>query len=224
VRVGIPAIGARHVGHARGRSVGEVGRDQPRLQQDHVDAEAAQLEAQRVGDRLQRVLARVVVAAAGKRKPAAHRADVDDLAPVLGTHLSQHQLGEAHGPEDVGLELAPNGLQRNGLDRSALAVAGVVDEHPDRALGLLDRLDGRVHRGLVGHIQRQRVAAGVAELGDRLGSTRGGVDAPSGARESQRRGPSDARGAAGYQYRLGSLGHATSIGVRVGAPRRGTAS
>jgi len=42
----------------------------PRLEQDHVDAEAAQLEAQGVGDRLQRVLGRVIVPAAGNdRRP-----------------------------------------------------------------------------------------------------------------------------------------------------------
>ncbi len=82
-----------------------------------VDAEAAHLEAQRVGDRLQRVLGRVVAAAAGERQPPAHRADVDDPAPALRAHLRQHQLREAHEPEHVRLELAAHGLA-SGPSRS----------------------------------------------------------------------------------------------------------
>ncbi len=46
------------------------------------------------------------------------------------------------------------------LDRTALAVAGVVDEHADGPLGVLDRVDRGAHRGLVRHVERQRLAAG----------------------------------------------------------------
>ena len=45
-----------------------------------------------------------------------------------------------HQPEDVGLELAADVVQGHRLDGAALAVAGVVDEHPDGAFGLLDRV------------------------------------------------------------------------------------
>ena len=45
------------------------------------------------------------------------------------------------------------------LDRAGLAVAGVVDERADRALGLLDRGDRRPHRILVGDVEGQRPAA-----------------------------------------------------------------
>ena len=60
LRVGIRRRATLRVGHARRRRLAELGHDQARLEQDHVDAEAAQLEAQRVGDRLERVLGRVV--------------------------------------------------------------------------------------------------------------------------------------------------------------------
>jgi hypothetical protein len=136
------------------------------------------------------------------------------LAPALGAHLGQDELGEAHEPKYVRLELAPHGVQRDGLDRPALAVAGVVDEHADRALGLLDRIDRRRHRLLVGHVQGERLAARVAQVGDRLGSTRRGVDGPSAGRETQRGRAADTRGAARYQHGLRRLGHARSICVR----------
>jgi hypothetical protein len=49
-----------------------------------------------------------------------------------------------------------------------LAVAGVVDEHPDRALGVLDRGHGVAHRFLVGDIQGQCAAAARGEVRDRV--------------------------------------------------------
>ncbi len=94
-RVGIVLRLRADSGHARRGGLAELGPDQARLEQDHVDAEAAQLKAQGVGDRLERVLGRVVVARAGERQPPAHRADVDDLSPSLRAHLRQHQLGQA---------------------------------------------------------------------------------------------------------------------------------
>src|SRR3712207_6901248 len=41
----------------------------------------------------------------------------------------------------------------------SLAVAGVVDENPDRPLGPLDLLDGTPHGLLVGHVEREQPAA-----------------------------------------------------------------
>ena len=61
-----------------------------------------------------------------------------------------------------------HGLQRNLLDRAALAVAGVVDEHADGALGALHLIHRRAHRCLVGHVERERAAAGVLQVLDRL--------------------------------------------------------
>ena len=53
-------------------------------------------------------------------------------------------------------------VHRDRLDGAALAVAGVVDEHADGALGVLDVLDGGLHRGLVGHVEGERRAARAA--------------------------------------------------------------
>ena len=153
------------------------------------------------------MLGGVVVAAAGKREAAAHRAHVDDLPPALGAHLGQHELCEAHGSEDVGLKLTPGGVQRNGLDRTALAVSGVVDEHAHRTALLLDGVHRRAHRRVIGDVERERPAAGLCEIGDRLGATRGGVHLPARAREAQRGRAPDARGAPADQHRLGRLGH-----------------
>ena len=86
--------------------------------------------------------------------------------------FDEHELGEAHEPEDVGLELAPRSIERDRLDRPALAVAGVVDQHPHRAVGLLDRIHGGAHRVLVGDVEGQRLTARVLEIGDRLESRR----------------------------------------------------
>src|ERR1700680_982853 len=118
------------------------------------------------------MLGRVIVTRSGEGEAATHRADVDDLAPMLVTHLYEHELGEAHEPEDVRLELAPYGVERNGLDRAALAVARVVDQYSDGPLRLLDCIHGRAHRLLVGNVERQRSAAGLFEIGDRLRPTR----------------------------------------------------
>ena len=69
------------------RGLAEARADDPRLHDDDVDAEARDLEAQRVGDRLDRVLGGVVEAAAREGEAAAHRGDVDDLAPAPASRI-----------------------------------------------------------------------------------------------------------------------------------------
>ena len=91
------------------------------------------------------MLGGVVEAPAGKRETPTHRADVDDLAPALPAHARQHQLCEAQQAEDVRLELAPGGLRGHGLERAALAVARIVDEHTHRPAVALDRIHRRAH-------------------------------------------------------------------------------
>src|SRR5207302_11136435 len=129
-----PVARCRGVNRAH-RGLAEGGLDEPGLDHDHVDAEAADLEAKRVADRLDRVLGRVVEAAAREREAPSHRADVDDLAPALAAHAWQHELRKAHEPEYVRVELAAHLVERYFLDRPALAVAGVVHENADGALG-----------------------------------------------------------------------------------------
>jgi hypothetical protein len=80
----------------------------------------------------------MVDAAAREGEATAHRGDIDDLAPTLPAHPGQDELAHAHQPEDVGLKLPAHLVERHLLDRSRLAVTGVVDQHADRPLGLLD--------------------------------------------------------------------------------------
>ena len=68
----------------------------------------------------------------------------------LAAHSRQGELAHPDEPEHVRLELAAHHVERNVLDRARLAVAGVVDEHSDRALGLLHRADrGRIEASSV---------------------------------------------------------------------------
>src|SRR5207247_3608866 len=120
------------------------------------DAESADLEAQGVRERLDRVLCGVIDAPAREGQPAAHRADVDDPPPALPAHARQHQLAHPHQPEDVGLELTPHGLDRDLLNGAALTVAGVVDQDANRAFYLVDGPDAGAHRVLVGYVTDQR--------------------------------------------------------------------
>ena len=153
------------------------------------------------------MLGGVVVPAARERQPPSHRPEVDDLAPALRAHLSQHQLGQAHDAEVVGLELAPHRVHGNRLDGSALAVAGVVDQHADRTLGLLYTGDRGAHRMLVGDVQRERAAACLRELNERLRAARRGVHGPARASQTQRGRAADPRRAAGDQHGLRALSH-----------------
>src|SRR3954452_2722474 len=124
----VRALDRRARRHGAGGGVGEAGLDDPRLDDHDVDAEVLDLEAQGVADRLDRVLRRVVEAAAREREVRAHRRDVDDPPVALGAHPGQHELAHPHEPEDVRLELAADLVERDLLVRARLAVAGVVDE------------------------------------------------------------------------------------------------
>ena len=156
----------------------ELRPDQARLDDRDADPEALDLEAQRVRDRLDRVLGGVVDPAAGEHEPPAHRADVDDPPVMLAPHPRQHQLAHPDEAEHVRLELAADLLHRDVLDRPGLAVAGVVHERANRALVLLDAGDGGPHRLLVCHVKRQQPAALLLEVGDRLEPARCRVRSP----------------------------------------------
>ena len=65
-----------------------------------------------------------------------------NLAPADLPHLGEDGTAHAEQAEDVGVELGAHALVRDRLDRTRLAVAGVVDQHADGALGLLDRRHG----------------------------------------------------------------------------------
>jgi hypothetical protein len=169
----------------------------------HADAEALDLEAQRVADRLDRVLGRVVEAAARKGEVGTHRGDVHDPPGALRAHRGEHELAHPHEAEDVGLELAADHVERDALDRPRLAVAGVVDQRADGAVLGLDGPDRLGHRGLVRDVQREQATAAALEVGDRLGPPRARVDGVPALCEVLRGGAADARRAAGDEHRGG---------------------
>jgi hypothetical protein len=181
------------------RRLAEAGADEPGLHDDDADAEALDLEAQRVADGLHRVLGRVVEAAAREGEVRAHRGHVHDPARALRAHRRQHELAHAHEAEDVGLELAAHLVEGDALDRARLAVAGVVDQRADGSVLGLDRAYRLLHRGLVGDVERQQPAAPLLEVGDRLRPPRAGVDGMAALREVQRGGAADARRASGHE-------------------------
>src|SRR3712207_5360643 len=83
----------------------------------------------------------------------------------------------------------------------SLAVAGVVDENPDRPLGPLDLLDGTPHGLLVGHVEREHPAAVGFERRNRLDAAGSGVHGPALSREAFGSRPTDSGRAAGDQNR-----------------------
>jgi hypothetical protein len=66
------------------------------------------------------------------------------------------------------LELPSHVVHVERLDGTRLAVAGVVHQYADRALGVLDRGHRRAHRLLVGHVDGERATASLRQVRDRL--------------------------------------------------------
>ena len=158
-----PTPASRRRGSRRGAASG-VGRadrllepaaGDARLDDDDLHPERLDLDPQGVAEGLHGVLRRVVVAPERKGHPAAHRAEVDDAAAAGGAHPGQHELAHPRQAEDVGLEHGPHLVHVDLLDRAVLAVAGVVDEGADGAVGRLDLGDGRRHRRVVGDVERR---------------------------------------------------------------------
>jgi hypothetical protein len=178
-----PAIGPVGDGDRSDRRFRELCPNQTGFDHDHVDAKALHLEAKRVAERLDRMLRRVVPAAAGEGQAPAHRADVDDPPPALAPHAGEDELRQPGETEEVRLELAPCVLERDALDRAAEAVARVVDEGADGALRVFDLLDRGPHRALVGDVQAEQAAPRLLEAGHRLEPARARVHRPPASRE-----------------------------------------
>src|SRR5436190_2072219 len=99
------------------------------------------------------MLGGMIETATWKGEFAAHRAEVDDFAPLLAAHAWQDELGQSSQPEDIRLELAAYLFHRYFFNWPLLAIAGIVDEHADGAFALFDRCAGSTHRGLVADIE-----------------------------------------------------------------------
>ena len=184
---------------------GERRADEARLHQHHLNPKTRDFEPERVRQRLERVLGRVVDTAARKGQTTSHRADVDDPSLSPGAHAGQHQLRESDEAEHVGLELAADARNRDQFDRARLTVTGVVDENPDTSGLGHDRGHGCLHRRLVIDIQDEGAAARGPEGGQRTQGARGCVYPPSGAGEAECCRMPDSRGTAGDQDDAGDV-------------------
>ncbi|GAA2152719.1 hypothetical protein GCM10010403_19650 [Glycomyces rutgersensis] len=197
------AFGHRPVGavagvlaELRGRLVLEPGLDDAGLDHDHVDPELVDLHAQRVRERLQGVLGRVVPGAERQGDHAADRGDVHDRAPALLSHVRQDELHEPGRGDHVHLEQVAGLGQRHLLDRAVDHRARVVDQHVDAPLLFDDGGDGAVEPVAVPGVHRERVPAGGDEAAHLVHAPRGAVDDVPGAQQVEGDGVADAgRGA-----------------------------
>jgi hypothetical protein len=197
--------------HPAGSDVAELGPDEAGLDEDDVDAEPPDLLAEGVGVGLQGVLGGVVPGAEGEGDLAAHGGDVDDRARALPAQVRQHELGQAGRAEQVDLELVAGLVEGDVLGGAVESEPGVVDQDVDPALPVEDRPHGPLQVGVLGHVHRQRVAAGVADGVQALDPAGAAVDGVAGAQQLQRGGAPDARRGAGDEDDLGHGGSLPSV-------------
>jgi hypothetical protein len=125
------------------RAAGEVGAEGSRLDDDDLDSQGSGLQAQRVRDPLDGELGRGVVAGSRRGGAAADRGDVDDRPATPVPHAGQHLFGQVHQAEEVRREQLGDVGRVGFLNRGAVAVAGIVDQHV-HAAEPLSRLAGRL--------------------------------------------------------------------------------
>ena len=101
--------------------------DRPRLDDRHVDAPRRELDAQRVGHRLERELRHRVRTEQRQRVQPGDRAHVDDAA-ARRAQRRQAELRHPQLPDDVHLELAAQLVRRQELERPGNRDARVVDQ------------------------------------------------------------------------------------------------
>jgi len=143
-------------------------RDRAGLDERDLHARRAQLDAQRVADRLYRVLGGGVGSGERHRDAAADGRDEDDPS-ASGAQRGQHRLRDGDLADDVDVELAANVVDGNQLERTADADPGVVDERVESTrAGAASR--GQQRGGVcdlprVGHVEGDRLDACAATLG-----------------------------------------------------------
>ena len=163
-----------------------------------------QLAAQRLADRLDRELRRVVRPHQHGGDLAADRADEDDPAASRPDER-QHRLGHRDLPEHVHFQLLAPDLQRQVLQRAAPADASVVDHAVEAAAVVGDLLGDRVNLRLIGHIQEHRqdpVRAPLAQPVRVLLAAHAGVHPMPEPIQAQRARLADAGRSTGYQDRF----------------------
>src|SRR6476659_7654195 len=155
-----------------------------RLADRDTDAPRCELDAQRIGDCLQRMLRRRVWTEKGQRAPASNGADQHNASPRAP---KQWKARLQHGdlPDHVDLELAAELVERDELERRCNRYAGIVDEAVQLATNDLGR--GRDRRG-VRDVELERLDAvpaqplGILLAPDATEDTPAGGDKPDSRR------------------------------------------
>ena len=179
-----------------------------RARQDRIDGDVvgAELARHRPAHADQRGFRRDVMQIAGPAERHRAGGHVDDAAPFGAPHRRQHGARTQHRAGDVDAQHLFPFLERNLLERAHLQRredSGIVDQHVDAAVFVLDQFDHFVDRGRVGDVggDRQRLAIGLEDLrGDRGGGflvALGDDDARAGQREGLGEDAADALAGAG---------------------------
>ena len=145
------------------------GRDDPGLDQRHVDAPGPQLVRQRLGHGLDGVLRRGVRAHERRGHPTGDRPDEHDAARCLPDQR-EGRLGDGHLAEHVDLELIAPLVDGQVLERATPGDAGVVDDAVQPVLADRRRRSPRTRR----RSARAGSRRGAPDGGDRTGP--GGAD------------------------------------------------
>src|SRR5581483_2581595 len=144
------------------RSIDHAGRD-------GVDADLArpELGCQCPGDRIERALGAGIDRQGRDRLGAGDRAHVDDAA-AIAVEMRDRLAGREQGPEHVDVELTAIFRLGDFLDRLEAVDAGIVDQHIDRAEGLLRLGKEPLHIRFLGNIglDGDRLAALLPDRGD----------------------------------------------------------
>ncbi len=130
-----------------------------------MDSPGRELLAEDVPDGLEPELRRVIGAEHLDRHQASDRGDEDD-PPAGGADGGQHRLGDGDVGGQVDLDLAPEFVDRQGLERPRHRDPGVVDEAVEAvARGLLgDPPGGGIDLLGAGDVEHQRLQAVGARL------------------------------------------------------------
>ena len=154
--------------------------DRAGLDQAYVNVGAFKLHGQRHGQAFKRMLGGVVGAAEAHRNEAQDRGALDDAAMPLRPHHRDHPPGQIMPAEEVGLELGPERIDREILDRTDLAVAAIVEQRvAASAGGRHSRVEECGDAAGVGVVEPKGFDAVVAERCDVFFGTGGGYDIPA---------------------------------------------
>ena len=178
------------------------GLDRARLDDRDADPPGPELEPQRIGDRLERVLRRGV----GPRKGSALLPAIEPtktIRPRRGA-AQAGRLRHRDLADEVDLEPMPELVERDELERHRDRDAGVVHERVE----LVDTFGQRLDVGGIGHVEQHFVPSGASPAGARPRAPASPSARAGGA------GLADSRGSAGDQRRPGQSSSQAAILAR----------